>query len=218
LGSTTSAAAACPNRYAAFAADGVQLNVLDVDQSLITCHAAPLWSSHLYCCGVAPPLGVAVKVMVVLAGCGAGWFAVSATADNLAVVVVGGGGGGGVAVVGAEMGKSMLIVASPASTVLPAPRTHTPNRYAAFAADGVQLKVLDVVHSLMTCHDAPLCSNHLYCCGVAPPFGVAVRVIVVFAGCGAGMFAVSATADSLAVVVAGGGAAGDVVVVAADTG
>src|SRR5687768_1167674 len=102
----------------------------------------------------------------------------------------------------------MLIVASPASTVLPAPRTHTPNRYAPFAADGVQLNALDVVHSLITCHEAPLCSSHLYCCGAAPPFGVAINLIVVFAGCGAGLSVASATAVSFAPLVGPGEVAG----------
>src|ERR671919_3131373 len=104
----------------------------------------------------------------------------------------------------------MLIVASPASTVLPALRTQTPKRDAAFGAEGVQSKVLEVVHALTICHALPLCISHLYWCGAAPPFGLAVNVIVVFAGCGAGLFGVSATAVSFAPPAGAGAVAGDV--------
>src|SRR5688572_5199854 len=104
----------------------------------------------------------------------------------------------------------MLAVASPASMVFPALRTHTPNRDATFGAEGVQLNVLAVVQSPTTCHALPSCISHLYCCGAAPPLGLAVNVIVVLAGCGAGLFGVSATAVSFAPPVGAGEVAGDV--------
>src|SRR5688572_22854951 len=111
----------------------------------------------------------------------------------------------------------MLIVASPAIGGVSGRGRDSPKRAATFAAEGVQLNVLAVVQSPTTCHALPLCISHLYCCGAAPPLGPAVNVIVVLAGCGAGLPAVNVTAVSFAV--AGGGAVGGgvVVVVAADT-
>ena len=137
------------------------MNVFAVDQSAATDHCEPLWTSHLYCCGVAPPFGVAVNVIVVYCACGAGLLGLIDTADSLAVVVV---GGGGVVVVvdPAVTGKSMLAVTSAASTVFPALRTHTPKRYALLALAGVQLNALLVVHSETTLHARPSCINHLY--------------------------------------------------------
>jgi len=60
-----------PTIYALFAALGVHVHVLAVDQLRVTFQLAPSYTHHLYCCGAAPPVTVAVKVMADPVGCGA---------------------------------------------------------------------------------------------------------------------------------------------------
>jgi hypothetical protein len=106
-------------------------------------------------------VGAAEKVMVVLAGCGAGLFAVNDTAVSGPELGEAGGGGGGAVVVAAVTGKSMLLVTSAVSPAIPALFTHTPTRYPEFAAVGVQLNVLVVLQSATGDHDWPLWMSHL---------------------------------------------------------
>ena len=97
--------------------------------------------SQRYWYGAAPPLGVAVQVIVVFRGCGATRFDVRLTADTVGDAPV--------------MAKPIEYERSAALELLPALRTQTATAEALLAVAGVQAKVLLVDQLVAKTHEVP---------------------------------------------------------------